>query len=103
MVETAACLLPEAGQSREEDFEGAYREDGEGLFIRGCRNSMRGDSFKWKEGTLRAALRKKFFTARVARHWARLPGEVVGVPSLDGQVGRSFEQPDLVVGVLSCP
>jgi len=28
-------------------------------------------------------IRKKAFTIRVVRHWHRLPGEVVGAPSLE--------------------
>ena len=43
---------------------------------------MRGNSFKWKEGRLRLDVRKKFFTARVVRHWHRLPKESVAAPSL---------------------
>jgi len=28
-------------------------------------------------------MRKKFFTMRVVKHWNRLPGEIVDVPSLE--------------------
>ncbi|KFR14885.1 hypothetical protein N306_11837, partial [Opisthocomus hoazin] len=37
---------------------------------------------KLKEGRFRLEIRKKFFTARVVRHWHRLPREAVAAPSL---------------------
>lgn len=42
---------------------------------------MRGNGFKLKEGKLRLDIRIKFFTVR-ARHWSRMPRNVVGAPSL---------------------
>lgn len=43
--------------------------------------------------------RRKFSTARVARHWKKLPGEVVGAPSLE-LAGWGLEIPGLVEGFL---
>lgn len=40
--------------------------------------------------------RRKVFTMRAVKHWPRVPGEEVDVPSLtQGQVGQCSEQPDL--------
>ena len=69
-------------------LKGAYRKDGEGLFIRECRDRTRANGFKLKEGRFRLDVRKKFFTVRVVRHWHRLPREAVAAPSLEGFKAR---------------
>jgi len=63
-------------------LKGAYRKDGEGLFIRVCSDRTRENGSKLKEGRFRLDIRKKFFTMRVVKHWNRLPGEAVAAPSL---------------------
>ena len=81
-------------------LKGAYRKDGEGLFIRECSDRMRGNGFKQKEGRFRFNIRKKFFTERVVRHWNRLLRGGCPLPgSVQGQAGWGFEQPDVAEGV----
>jgi len=64
-------------------LKGAYRKDGENLFIRACCNRTRTNGFKLRECRFRLDVGKKFFTMRVVKHWHRLPGEVVEAPSLE--------------------
>ncbi|KAK4811195.1 hypothetical protein QYF61_019826 [Mycteria americana] len=64
-------------------FKGAYRKDGEGLFIRECSDRTWGNGCKLKEGRFKLDIRKKFYTVRVVRHWNRLPREGVDAPSLE--------------------
>ncbi|KFQ43006.1 hypothetical protein N333_10815, partial [Nestor notabilis] len=64
-------------------LKGAYKDAGEGLFIRDCSGRTRGNGFKLKQGKFRFDIRKKFFLLRVVRHWNRLPKEVVNVPTLE--------------------
>uniref|UniRef100_A0A8B9IVN8 Reverse transcriptase domain-containing protein n=1 Tax=Amazona collaria TaxID=241587 RepID=A0A8B9IVN8_9PSIT len=63
-------------------LKGAYRDAGEGLFIRDCGERTRGNGFKLKQGKFRLDLRKKFFSVRLVRPWNGLPKEVVNASSL---------------------
>jgi len=56
---------------------------GKNLFSRACCDRIRSNGFKVGEGRFRLAIRKKFFTVRVVKHWHRLPREVVDAPSLE--------------------
>jgi len=67
---------------------GAYKKAGEGLFVRACSDSVRGNGFKLEEGRFRLDIRKKFFTVRVVRHWNRLPSEAVNAPCLEALKAR---------------
>ena len=63
--------------------KGAYKKDGDRLFIRVCYNKTRGNGLKLKEGRFRLDIRKKFFMVSVVEHWHRLLSEVVDAPSLE--------------------
>ncbi|KFV59760.1 hypothetical protein N341_07777, partial [Tyto alba] len=46
------------------------------------------NSFKLKEGKFRLDMKKKFFNAKMVRHWHRLPRAAVAAPSLEGFKAR---------------
>ena len=60
---------------------------GRDFLIWACSNRMRRNGFKLEKDRFRLDnIRKKIFTVRVARHWNRLPNEIV-----DSRTGWGFE------------
>ena len=68
--------------------KGAYKQEGERLFMRVDSDRIRGNGFKLRQGRFRLGIRKKFFSQRVVTPWNRLPKEVVDAPSLEAFKAR---------------
>ena len=77
-------------------LKGAYKQEGEWLFMRVASDRTRGNGFKLGQGRFRLNIRKKFFTQRLVTHWKSLPKEVVDATSLEAFKARL----DVVLGSL---
>ena len=49
-------------------LKGAYKQEGERLFVRVDRDRTRGNGFKLRQGRFRLEMRRKIFTQRVVTH-----------------------------------
>ena len=67
-------------------LKGAYKQEGERLFVRVDRTG--GNGLELSQGRFRLDIRRKFFTQRVVMHWNRLPKEAVDAPSLEAFKAR---------------
>jgi len=63
-------------------LEGAYKQEGEELFMRVDSDRTRENGLKLRQGRFTLDIRKKFFTQRVVTHWNRLPKVAVDAPFL---------------------
>ena len=69
-------------------LKGAYKLEGERLFLRVDSGRTRRNGLKLRQGRFRLDIRRKFFTQRVVMHWNRLPREVVDAPLLEAFKAR---------------
>ena len=69
-------------------LKGAYKQEGEWLFMRVDSDRTRGNGFKLGQRRFKLDIWKKFFTQRVVTHWNRLPKGAVDAPSLPWRHSR---------------
>ena len=62
-------------------LKGAYKQEGDCVFMCVDSDRTRGNGFKIKEGRFRLDIRRNFSTQRVVRHGNKLTREAVYIPS----------------------
>jgi len=80
----------------------AYRKDRDNIFSRACCDRMRSNGFKLREGRFRLDIRRKHFYYKGGETLEQGAQRGSGGPtpgSIQGQAGRSSEQPGLVEDV----
>lgn len=63
-------------------LKGAYKEAGEGCFVRSWNGRTRSKGHRLKEEKFRLDVCKKIFTVMGVRYWNRLPRATVAAPAL---------------------
>ena len=69
-------------------LKGAYKQEGEWLFMRVDSGRTRGNGLKLRQGRFRLDTRRKVFPQRVVKHWNTLSKEVVDAPLLEAFKAR---------------
>ena len=69
-------------------LKGAYKQEGDQLFMRVDSDRTGGNGFKLRQRRFRLDIRRIFFTQRVVSHWNRLPKEALDAPTLEAFKAR---------------